>query len=53
MSGNREHEGRAVSDLFSKRGISETDVWHAADALQLEGARPTIERARLRSVMAR
>lgn len=28
------------------RGISETDVWQAADALLLEGARPTIERVR-------
>ncbi|CAB3926903.1 hypothetical protein LMG26858_05940 [Achromobacter anxifer] len=27
-------------------GISETDVWSAADALLLEGARPTIERVR-------
>lgn len=27
-------------------GISETDVWGAADALLLEGARPTIERVR-------
>lgn len=28
------------------RGISRTDVWNAADALLLEGARPTIERVR-------
>lgn len=28
------------------RGISETDVWQAADALLLEGQRPTIERVR-------
>lgn len=28
------------------RGISEVDVWQAADALLLEGARPTIERVR-------
>lgn len=28
------------------RGINETDVWQAADALLLEGARPTIERVR-------
>jgi chromosome segregation ATPase len=28
------------------RGISETDVWQAADALLLEGLRPTIERVR-------
>ena len=28
------------------RGISETDVWNACDALLLEGARPTIERVR-------
>lgn len=28
------------------RGITETDVWQAADALLLEGARPTIERVR-------
>lgn len=28
------------------RGISKTDVWNAADALLLEGARPTIERVR-------
>jgi DNA repair exonuclease SbcCD ATPase subunit len=30
----------------SSRGITETDVWQAADALLLEGARPTIERVR-------
>lgn len=30
------------------RGINETDVWEAADALLLEGARPTIERVRLK-----
>lgn len=29
-----------------ERGIRETDVWKAADALLLEGARPTIERIR-------
>ena len=28
------------------RGITQTDVWQAADALLLEGARPTIERVR-------
>jgi chromosome segregation ATPase len=28
------------------RGISQTDVWNACDALLLEGARPTIERVR-------
>jgi hypothetical protein len=28
------------------RGITEKDVWQAADALLLEGARPTIERVR-------
>jgi chromosome segregation ATPase len=28
------------------RGITETDVWKAADVLLLEGARPTIERVR-------
>lgn len=28
------------------RGITEIDVWQAADALLLEGARPTIERVR-------
>jgi len=28
------------------RGINETDVWNACDALLLEGARPTIERVR-------
>ena len=28
------------------RGITETDVWKAADALLLEGSRPTIERVR-------
>ena len=28
------------------RGITENDVWQAADALLLEGARPTIERVR-------
>jgi len=28
------------------RGISETDVWNACDALLLQGARPTIERVR-------
>jgi len=28
------------------RGISETDVWNACDALLLAGARPTIERVR-------
>jgi Plasmid replication region DNA-binding N-term len=28
------------------RGINENDVWKAADALLLEGARPTIERVR-------
>ncbi|WP_196360993.1 DNA-binding protein, partial [Achromobacter xylosoxidans] len=27
-------------------GITEQDVWRAADALLLEGARPTIERVR-------
>lgn len=30
----------------SPRGITEQDVWAAADALLLEGARPTIERVR-------
>lgn len=30
----------------TSRGVSETDVWQAADALLLEGARPTIERVR-------
>jgi hypothetical protein len=30
------------------RGITENDVWKAADALLLEGARPTIERVRLK-----
>ncbi|MDP9014233.1 MAG: DNA-binding protein [Pseudomonadota bacterium] len=30
----------------TSRGITETDVWRAADALLLEGARPTIERIR-------
>ena len=30
------------------RGITQTDVWQAADALLLEGARPTIERVRQR-----
>lgn len=35
----------AVIELRS-RGITEHDVWHAADALLLEGARPTIERVR-------
>lgn len=30
------------------RGITETDVWNACDALLLEGARPTIERVRLK-----
>jgi chromosome segregation ATPase len=30
------------------RGISQTDVWNACDALLLEGARPTIERVRLK-----
>jgi chromosome segregation ATPase len=30
------------------RGITETDVWQAADALLLEGARPTIERVRVK-----
>ncbi|PXW98096.1 plasmid replication DNA-binding protein KfrA [Sphaerotilus hippei] len=30
------------------RGITETDVWNAADALLLEGARPTIERVRMK-----
>lgn len=29
-------------------GITEADVWQAADALLLEGARPTIERVRLK-----
>jgi Plasmid replication region DNA-binding N-term len=29
------------------RGITEQDVWAAADALLLEGARPTIERVRM------
>lgn len=28
------------------RGITETDIWQAADALLLEGQRPTIERVR-------
>ncbi len=28
------------------RGITETDVWNACDALLIEGARPTIERVR-------
>ena len=28
------------------KGITETDVWQAADALLLEGGRPTIERVR-------
>ena len=32
--------------LGSTRGITETDVWQASDALLLEGARPTIERVR-------
>ncbi len=31
---------------LSPRGIGETDVWQAADALLLEGLRPTIERVR-------
>lgn len=30
------------------RGITETDVWNACDALLLEGGRPTIERVRLK-----
>ncbi|MFM2054600.1 MAG: hypothetical protein RL456_2637, partial [Pseudomonadota bacterium] len=30
------------------RGITEHDVWNAADALLIEGARPTIERVRLK-----
>lgn len=30
------------------RGITDTDVWKACDALLLEGARPTIERVRLK-----
>lgn len=30
------------------RGITEDDVWKACDALLLEGARPTIERVRLK-----
>ncbi|NZD48101.1 DNA-binding protein, partial [Sphaerotilus sulfidivorans] len=30
------------------RGITEQDVWKAADVLLLEGARPTIERVRLK-----
>lgn len=30
------------------RGINEQDVWKAADALLIEGARPTIERVRLK-----
>ena len=29
-----------------RAGITETDVWNAADALLLQGARPTIERVR-------
>ena len=31
-----------------RRGISEKDVWNAADALLLEGRRPTIEAVRLK-----
>jgi hypothetical protein len=31
---------------FRSRGITAQDVWQAADALLLEGARPTIERVR-------
>ncbi|HNB47166.1 MAG TPA: DNA-binding protein, partial [Burkholderiaceae bacterium] len=30
------------------RGITEQDVWKAADALLIEGSRPTIERVRLK-----
>jgi chromosome segregation ATPase len=32
----------------TSRGITESDVWQAADALLLEGARPTIERVRMK-----
>ena len=32
----------------SPRGITENDVWQAADAILLEGARPTIERVRVK-----
>jgi small-conductance mechanosensitive channel len=35
-----------VGTSSTSRGITETDVWQAADALLLEGARPTIERVR-------
>ena len=33
---------------MARGGINETDVWQAADALLLEGARPTIERVRMK-----
>jgi hypothetical protein len=36
------------SPFRHSRGITESDVWKAADALLLEGARPTIERVRLK-----
>jgi chromosome segregation ATPase len=37
-----------VTTPTTSRGITETDVWQAADALLLEGARPTIERVRMK-----
>ena len=35
-----------MASTNDRGGIRETDVWDAADALLLEGARPTIERIR-------
>ena len=35
-----------MSTPSTPRGVTEIDVWQAADALLLEGARPTIERVR-------
>ncbi len=35
-----------MASTSERVGIRETDVWEAADALLLEGARPTVERIR-------
>lgn len=35
-------------DIEPRRGVNEKDVWKAADALLLEGRRPTIEAVRLK-----
>ncbi len=45
-SASTEEQGGDESPLRRGRPITKDDVWKAADALLLEGARPTIERVR-------